>query len=105
MGSGRRRWFCCDCVSLLAFARLPHPTDTHTHTHTHTHTQNAHPPAFPDHAQGACPTGAGPGPKKDPKNPWPGTCGAGLDKGKGKNAFTSGFEGPWTTTPTRWSNE
>eukprot|EP00746_Dinoflagellata_sp_MGD_P148914 gnl/MRDRNA2_/MRDRNA2_81039_c0_seq1.p1 gnl/MRDRNA2_/MRDRNA2_81039_c0~~gnl/MRDRNA2_/MRDRNA2_81039_c0_seq1.p1 ORF type:complete len:709 (-),score=130.49 gnl/MRDRNA2_/MRDRNA2_81039_c0_seq1:194-2320(-) len=49
---------------------------------------------------GACPNGAGPSPKEDPFNPWPGKCGT----GKGKDAYTSGFEGPWTTTPTQWSN-
>lgn len=54
---------------------------------------------------GACPTGAGPDPKASPKSPWPGTCGEGDMKGKGPNAFTSGFEGSWTTTPTEWSNE
>jgi hypothetical protein len=37
---------------------------------------------------GACPTGAGPGPDKQPHDPWPGTCGHGHDKGKGKNTFT-----------------
>lgn len=37
---------------------------------------------------GACPTGAGPGPDKQPDDPWPGTCGHGRDKGKGKNTFT-----------------
>uniref|UniRef100_A0A7S3YPL2 Plant heme peroxidase family profile domain-containing protein n=1 Tax=Lotharella globosa TaxID=91324 RepID=A0A7S3YPL2_9EUKA len=50
---------------------------------------------------GACPAGAGPSPREDPINPWPGLCGT----GKGKDAFTSGFEGPWTTTPTTWNNE
>lgn len=54
---------------------------------------------------GACLTGAGLGPDKDPKNPWPGTCGNSTPKGRGKNAFTSGFEGAWTTSPTEWSNE
>jgi catalase (peroxidase I) len=45
---------------------------------------------------GACPTGPGPNPDQDPSNPWPGTC----DNG----TFTSGFEGPWTQTPTQWDN-
>eukprot|EP00775_Hariotina_reticulata_P003692 gene3692-3952_t len=54
---------------------------------------------------GACPKGAGPGPKEDPKNPWPGLCGTGPMKGLGPNTFTSGFEGAWTTTPTSWSNQ
>ncbi|KAI9360786.1 heme peroxidase [Zopfochytrium polystomum] len=54
---------------------------------------------------GACPTGAGPSPLEDPTNPWPGTCGSGPLKGKGNNTFTSGFEGPWTVTPTKWTND
>ena len=54
---------------------------------------------------GACPTGAGPDPIQQPNNSWPGTCGSGPLKGKGPNTFTSGFEGPWTTDPTSWSNE
>jgi len=50
---------------------------------------------------GACPAGAGPPPIKSPMNPWPGACGT----GKGVDAFTSGFEGPWTANPTSWDNE
>ncbi|KAH7492273.1 Catalase-peroxidase 2 [Phytophthora ramorum] len=53
---------------------------------------------------GACPTGPGPSPLEDPENPWPGTCGEGEMKGKGNNTFTSGFEGSWTFTPTKWGN-
>lgn len=52
-------------------------------------------------AHGACRAGAGPSPAEDPSNPWPGLCGT----GKGNDAFTSGFEGPWTTKPTRWDVE
>eukprot|EP00471_Norrisiella_sphaerica_P000034 CAMPEP_0184479338 /NCGR_PEP_ID=MMETSP0113_2-20130426/1103_1 /TAXON_ID=91329 /ORGANISM="Norrisiella sphaerica, Strain BC52" /LENGTH=674 /DNA_ID=CAMNT_0026857397 /DNA_START=164 /DNA_END=2188 /DNA_ORIENTATION=+ len=52
-------------------------------------------------SHGACRSGAGPSPKQDPFNPWPGTCGS----GKGAEAFTSGFEGPWTPSPTRWDND
>lgn len=50
---------------------------------------------------GACPAGPGPSPLENVTNPWPGNCGT----GKGKDAFTSGFEGPWTTNPTKWDNE
>ena len=54
---------------------------------------------------GACPTGPGDSPKDNPEHPWEGTCGQGEMKGKGINTFTSGFEFPWTTTPTQWSNQ
>ncbi|KAJ3125783.1 hypothetical protein HK100_010601 [Physocladia obscura] len=54
---------------------------------------------------GACPSGPGPSPLEDPTNPWPGTCGTGALKGIGPNAYTSGFEGSWTDTPTQWSND
>mmetsp|Transcript_75732 Transcript_75732/g.126274 ORF Transcript_75732/g.126274 Transcript_75732/m.126274 type:complete len:780 (+) Transcript_75732:20-2359(+) len=50
---------------------------------------------------GACPEGAGASPHEDPANPWPGKCGT----GKGKDTFTSGFEGSWSSTPTQWSNK
>ena len=53
---------------------------------------------------GACPLGPGDKPKDNPEHPWEGNCGEGIDKGKGKNAFTSGFEGPWTTNPLKWDN-
>ncbi|KAG7378333.1 hypothetical protein PHYPSEUDO_010241 [Phytophthora pseudosyringae] len=53
---------------------------------------------------GACPTGPGPSPLESPESPWPGTCGEGAMKGKGNNTFTSGFEGQWTFTPTKWGN-
>jgi len=52
-------------------------------------------------SHGACPAGPGPSPAEDPSNPWPGLCGT----GKGEDAFTSGFELPWTTRPTHWDNE
>ena len=48
---------------------------------------------------GICPDGGGMAPNVDPANPWAGTC----NTGKGKDATTSGFEGPWTETPTVWS--
>ncbi|GMI11253.1 hypothetical protein TrVE_jg2970 [Triparma verrucosa] len=50
---------------------------------------------------GACPSGPGLPPNEDEENPWSGECGSGV----GVDAFTSGFEGPWTTQPTQWDNE
>lgn len=55
---------------------------------------------------GACPAGAGLSPREaynmtPPTTFWSGRCGTGV----GKDAFTSGFEGPWTTNPTKWDNE
>mmetsp|Transcript_6448 Transcript_6448/g.13247 ORF Transcript_6448/g.13247 Transcript_6448/m.13247 type:complete len:432 (-) Transcript_6448:93-1388(-) len=55
---------------------------------------------------GACPDGAGAAPadafNMTPQGiPWPGNCGT----GSGDDAFTSGFEGPWTTKPLQWDNE
>ena len=52
-------------------------------------------------SHGACPLGAGPTPAEQPLNPWPGNCGT----GKGRDTFTSGIEGPWTTDPFKWDNE
>ena len=47
-------------------------------------------------SHGACPLGPGKKPSEDPEHPWQGKCGG---DGKGKNTFTSGFEGTWTQTP------
>lgn len=52
-------------------------------------------------SHGACTKGPGAAPKDQPLNPWPGLCG----DGKGKNIFTSGIEGHWTTDPFKWDNE
>lgn len=52
-------------------------------------------------SHGACPLGAGPPPKEDPFNPWPGLCGT----GKGNDTFTSGIELQWTPNPTKWDND
>lgn len=56
---------------------------------------------------GPCTTGPGPNPKEAPLNSWPGTCGTTgePDFGVGVNTFTSGFEGPWTSTPTAFDVE
>jgi catalase (peroxidase I) len=50
---------------------------------------------------GACPRSAGFPPKENIDHPWIGHCGT----GKGADTVTSGIEGPWTTTPTKWSNK
>jgi catalase-peroxidase len=50
---------------------------------------------------GAGREGPGPSPKECPMHPYPGLHGT----GKGNDTVTSGFEGPWTTHPTRWDNE
>ena len=56
---------------------------------------------------GACSEGPGPGPVQAPSAPYPGVCRVFPDdpRGKGSNTFTSGFEGPWTTQPTQWTNQ
>jgi len=58
---------------------------------------------------GACPAGPGLPPieayAQGQSTAWKGECGHGHKKGKGANAFTSGFEGPWTTQPLKWDNE
>jgi catalase (peroxidase I) len=57
---------------------------------------------------GACTDSAGLSPSKafaqNSQFAWEGTCGGGGLKGKGPNTVTSGFEGPWTYTPTQWGN-
>ncbi len=75
-------------------ATVPPPTRSSTQGHT---TRPA--PSSPH--PGACPGGPGPSPAQQPDDPWPGTCGEGAARGRGPNTFTSGFEGPWTTTPTQ----
>jgi len=37
------------------------------------------------------------------RGPADGTCGSGADAGTGPNTVTSGFEGPWTNTPSTWN--
>ena len=49
---------------------------------------------------GACPKGGGKPHKENPTSPWKGACGS----GKGEDAFTSGFELPWTQDPIKWNN-
>ena len=57
-------------------------------------------------AHGAC-SGAGTAPNPDvPEDSWwAGTCGPADSFGKGMYATTAGFEGAWTTNPTRFDNE
>eukprot|EP01083_Nonionella_stella_P267263 903008_1 len=52
-------------------------------------------------SHGACADGAGLAPNEDPFNPWCGKCGI----GKGKDTYTSGLEGQWTSNPLYWDNE
>lgn len=52
-------------------------------------------------AHGACPLSAGLPPNENIAHPWIGHCGTGM----GPDTVTSGIEGPWSTTPTKWSNE
>jgi catalase-peroxidase len=37
------------------------------------------------------------------RGPTDGTCGTGAEAGLGENTVTSGFEGPWTRTPSQWN--
>lgn len=37
------------------------------------------------------------------RGPTDGTCGLGAEAGLGPNTVTSGFEGPWTRTPSKWN--
>jgi len=37
------------------------------------------------------------------RGPTDGTCGTGVEAGRGKNTVSSGFEGPWTRSPSRWN--
>jgi len=39
------------------------------------------------------------------RGPTDGTCGTGELAGLGPNTVTSGFDGPWTRTPSRWSHD
>jgi len=56
----------------------------------------AHGAASPDKCVGAAPAGAA---IEEQGMGWKNTCGS----GKGKDTITSGFEGAWTATPTRYS--
>merc|ERR1712187_223626 len=37
------------------------------------------------------------------RGPTDGTCGTGAEAGRGQHTVTSGFEGPWTRTPSKWN--